>query len=345
VLAAQQAGIRVVMVTGDHPLTALAIARQLGLARLREEVVVGTELAALDGAEFDARVGQARVFARTEPLQKLAVVESLRRQGHLVAVTGDGVNDAPALHVADIGVAMGRGGTDVARDAADLVLTDDNFASIVAGIEEGRIAYDNLRKVILLLISTGAAEILLVLLATLTGLPPPLTAVQLLWLNLVTNGIQDVALAFERGEADVLRRSPRAAHVPVFDRRMIEQVALSGTVIGLIVFAYYHFALASGMAHAAAQGAVLWLLVWCENAQAFNSRSERQSVLRIPLRSNPLLVAAVIGTQLLQIAVLGIAPLRDLLSLRAMSLADGLRLGAVAVIVVVLMELYKQLRR
>ena len=151
VIAAQRAGIRVVMVTGDHPLTALAIARQLDLAQQRGEVVTGAELARLDGPAFDAAVARASVFARTEPLQKLAIVESLRRQGEVVAVTGDGINDAAALHAADIGVAMGKGGTDVARDAADLILTDDNFASIVAGIEEGRIAYANLRKIILLL--------------------------------------------------------------------------------------------------------------------------------------------------------------------------------------------------
>ena len=177
-------------------------------------------------------MARASVFARTEPLQKLAIVESLRRQGEVVAVTGDGINDAAALHAADIGVAMGKGGTDVARDAADLILTDDNFASIVAGIEEGRIAYANLRKIILLSVSTGAAEILLMLLATLSGLPPPLTAVQLLWLNLVTNGMQVVALGLEKGEPGLLDRPPRAADAPIFDRRMIEQVAIGGAAIG-----------------------------------------------------------------------------------------------------------------
>lgn len=344
VAAAQRAGMRVVMITGDHPLTALAIARELGLAEAREEVVIGAELAKLERAGFDGAVGQASVFARTEPLQKLAIVESLRRQGHVVAVTGDGINDAAALHAADIGVAMGRGGTDVARDAADLILTDDNFASIVAGIEEGRIAYDNLRKVILLLISTGAAEILVMLLATLSGLPPPLTAVQLLWLNLVTNGMQDVALAFEKGEPGVLQRSPRAAHAPVFDRRMIEQVVLGGLAIGLAAFLYYRGALAAGIPYEAAQGAVLWLLVWCENAHVLNCRSETRSVFRIPLMSNPLLIGAVVGTQLLQVAVLAIPPLRDLLSLQALTIVDGLSLGVVGIAILAVMEVYKWVR-
>ncbi|MGD9614744.1 MAG: cation-translocating P-type ATPase [Alphaproteobacteria bacterium] len=349
VAASRRAGIRVVMITGDHPLTALAIARQLDLAsghfdRKRDEVVTGAGLSRLDGKAFDAAIARASVFARTEPLQKLAIIESLRRQGEIVAVTGDGINDAAALHAADIGVAMGRGGTDVARDASDLILTDDNFASIVAGIEEGRIAYANIRKVILLLLSTGVAEILLMLLATLSGLPPPLSAVQLLWLNLVTNGLQSVALAFERGEPGILEHKPRAAHAPIFDRRMIEQIALGGLTVGLIAFASYKAALAVGVTHVAAQGIVLWVLVWCENAYCLNSRSETRSVFRIPLANNPFLIAAIVGTQLLQVAVLAIPPLRSLLSLDDLTLADGMQLALAGAVVLAVMEAYKLVR-
>jgi calcium-translocating P-type ATPase len=345
VATARSAGLRVVMITGDHPLTALAIARELGLAETPRDVMTGADLAQRHGDAFDGAVAEASVFARTEPLQKLAIVRSLRRQGHVVAVTGDGINDAAALHAADIGVAMGKGGTDVAREAADLILTDDNFASIVAGIEEGRVAYDNLRKVILLTISTGAAEILLVLLATLFGLPPPLTAVQLLWLNLITNGIQDVALAFERGEPGVLMRKPRPAHAPVFDRRMIEQVALSGLTIGVIAFVYYCSALAGGMGHAAAQGAVLWLLVWCENAHCFNCRSETRSAFSIPLAHNPLLIGGVVGTQLLQFAAITMEPLQNLLSLQSFTLVDGLELAFAGAVVLAVMEIWKWIGR
>ncbi|TCU73401.1 calcium-translocating P-type ATPase [Bradyrhizobium sp. R2.2-H] len=343
--AAQRAGIRIVMVTGDHPLTALAIARQLGLAHEPEEVVTGADLARLRDKALDDTIAAARVFARTEPLQKLTIIESLRRQNHVVAVTGDGINDAPALHAADIGIAMGKGGTDVARDAADLILTDDNFASIVAGVEEGRIAYDNVRKVITLLISTGAAEILLMLLSTSFGLPPPLTAVQLLWLNLITNGLQDVALAFEKAEPDVLQRRPRDANAAIFDARMIEQVVLSGAAIGLTAFAAYALMLRNGVSHVAAQGAILWLLVWCENAHAFNCRSEVRSVFRIPIAANPFLVAAVIGTQVLQLVVLAIPPLREMLSLQAMTWADALQLAVGGLGALAVMELYKWSRR
>lgn len=344
VQAAQAAGIRTVMVTGDHPLTALAIARQLHMADDESDVVTGARLRALaaDAAAFDAAVSGARVFARIEPLQKLAIVQSLRRQGAVVAVTGDGINDAAALKAADIGVAMGRGGTDVAREAADLILLDDNFAAIVAGIAEGRTAYDNLRKVIWMSISTGAAEIMLMLLATLAGLPPPLTAVQLLWINLVTNGIQDVALAFEKGEPGVLQRRPRPKHTAIFDRAMILQVLVDGGVIGLLSFAGYVWALqGAGYGLVTAQGLTLWLLVWCENMQVLACRSERRSLFRIPLAANPLLVGGVLAAQALQFAVRDLPGIGPLLRLEDVHWHDGLLLALPALAVILVSEIRK----
>ena len=239
IAACRASGLEVAMVTGDHPTTARSIAEDLDLIGPGDRVVDGREIraAAEKGQEaLDALVQDARVFARVEPRQKLEIVESLESRGDFVAVTGDGVNDAPALMAAHAGVAMGKRGTDVARESAQLIVTDDNFASIVAGIEEGRTAYRNIRKVIFLLISTGAAEIVLFVLSMSFGLPIPLTAVQLLWLNLATNGLQDVALAFEPGEGDEMKQPPRPPREPIFNRLMIERVVVSALVMGTLGF-------------------------------------------------------------------------------------------------------------
>ncbi|MEL6877236.1 MAG: HAD-IC family P-type ATPase [Pseudomonadota bacterium] len=216
----REAGIAVAMITGDHPATALAIARQLGMAVDDDSVVTGGELAQLKGDEhaFAQGVLGKTVFARIEPEQKLKIVRAFEQSGQTVAVTGDGVNDGPALLMADIGIAMGRGGTDVARGAADLVLADDNFATIVAGVEEGRVTFANIRKIVLFMLATGAAEILMFLLALSVGLPMPLTPVQLLWLNLVTNGVLDVTLGFDRGDGDELKHPPRLKLASLIDR-------------------------------------------------------------------------------------------------------------------------------
>lgn len=335
----REAGIDVRMITGDHPETALAIARDLGMAEARAEVVTGADL------RRGVNVSSARVFARVEPMQKLSIVDALKRDGHFVAVTGDGVNDAPALRAAHIGVAMGRGGTDVARDAADLILTDDNFASIVGGVEEGRIAYDNVRKVVLLLISTGAAEIMLFVLAIAAGLPFPLYAAQLLWLNLVTQGIQDVALAFERGEPGVLRRPPRPPEQRIFDRRMIEQTIVSGGYMGLAGFLFFDWCLAQGWSEAAARNALLLLMVLFENVHIFNCRSETRSVLRIPLRANPLLMLAVIAAQAAHLTVLYVPGFfQDVLKTAPVDGRIWFIVAGLALSLVLVMEVYKRVR-
>jgi magnesium-transporting ATPase (P-type) len=235
------------MVTGDHPLTAFAIGRELGLLEDESQIITGPQLsAAADLDEIDRMTRSASVFARVEPGQKLDIVESLQRNGHYVAVSGDGANDAPALRAAQVGVAMGRSGTDVARETADIIITDDNFESIVDGVEQGRIAYANVRKVIFLLISTGAAELVLFVLAMLTALPLPLVAVQLLWLNLVTNGIQDIALSFEPGEGHELQQPPRSPRESIFNRIMLERVIISAIVMGVVAFALFSFLLDQG---------------------------------------------------------------------------------------------------
>ena len=341
-----RAGVSVRMVTGDHPLTALAIARELGIADRPEQVATGAELAALpDEAAFDARAVEARVFARIEPVQKQKLVQSFRRSGHLVAVTGDGVNDAPALHAADIGVAMGRGGTDVARGAASLILTDDNFASIVAGIEEGRVAWDNVRKVISMLLGTGLASIALFVLATALGLPPPLAAAQLLWLNLVTNGVQDMALAFEKGEPGALARPPRPPDSGVFDRLMVANVALAGLYGGVLGIGFWSWALDAGWSEAEARNGLLWLLVVFGNAHVLNSRSETRSLLSIPFAANPFVILGVLGAQAIHVGAMYTPGLSDVLGVAPLPPERWIPIALLAASVIPVMEVFKLLWR
>jgi magnesium-transporting ATPase (P-type) len=315
VRACREAGIEVAMVTGDHPVTALAIARDLALAERPDEVVTGPQLAEAVRAgpdAVDARVREAHVFARADPSQKLEIVRALRRLGHFVAVTGDGANDAPALRAAHIGVAMGRRGTDVARESAELVVADDDFSSIVAGVEEGRVAYANVRKVIFLLVSTGAAEIILFLLAVGMATPLPLLPVQLLWLNLVTNGIQDVALAFEPAEGGEMRRPPRPPREPIFDRVMLLRIWVSAVVMGLLAFAGFWAGLRLGWSIDRLRNGLLLSMVLFENVQAGNSRSETAPVLRLSPLRNPLLLfgtLAALGLHVLAMHLPGLSTL------------------------------------
>ncbi|MDD4253716.1 MAG: HAD-IC family P-type ATPase, partial [Methanoculleus horonobensis] len=342
----RDAGVDVVMVTGDHPATALAIARELEIADSPDQVITGSELGDDEiptFSEFVDRVQGARVFARVTPLQKLRIVEAYRESGAYVAVTGDGVNDAPALRSANIGVAMGSG-TDVAKDTASLIVTNDDFASIVAGIEEGRYAYENVRKVVYLLISTGFAEVLLFMLALLVGLPLPLLAVQLLWLNLVTNGIQDVALAFEGGDPRVMNRPPRRPEEGIFNRLMIEETVISGTVIALVALGTWHWLISNGWDEFAARNLLVLLMVLFENFHAFNCRSEYFSAFRIPISRNYFLVAGVIAAQGIHILALYVPFLQDVLQLQPVSLVEWLVLLALASSVVIVMEIFKAVR-
>jgi len=335
------AGVRVIMVTGDHPVTALAIARELGIASQPSEVVNGPDLRAGDAQLLRRSVEAARVYARVTPDQKLSIVRAAQDSGHFVAVTGDGVNDAPALRHANIGVAMGRGGTDVARDASDVVLGDDNFATIVAGVEEGRIAYQNIRNVVYLLVAAGTAEVLTICSAVLLGLPLPFLPAQLLWLNLVTNGIQDVALAFERGRGDELQSPPRRPNEPVFNRLMVERVLLGGAWMALLCLTAYSLMLAADVAVPDARNAVMLLMVLLQNVDAFNARSETRSAFRIPFSSNPLLVFGVAGALLSHVAVMHLPLMQEVLDIGPVSGATWLALGATAMSLLAVMELQK----
>jgi len=342
VVACREAGVEVAMITGDHPATAMAIARELELAEEAEQLVTGPQLRAAESEEaLDRLTERALVFARVEPQQKLDIVNSLQRNGHFVAVSGDGANDAPALRAAQVGVAMGKSGTDVARETAELIITDDNFASIVAGVEEGRIAYANVRKVIFLLISTGAAEIVLFTLALLTGQPLPLLAVQLLWLNLVTNGIQDVALALEPGEGNELRRPPRSPKESIFNRLMVERVVLSAVVIGVAAFLLFQWLLQRGYTLDEARNGTLLLMVLFENIHVFNSRSETLSVFRHSPMRNPFLLIGTAAAQLVHIGAMYTPWLSDVLRIQPVSPAHWSELLGIALVILVVMELHK----
>ena len=342
----REAGIRVAMVTGDHPVTAFAIGSELGLLESADQVVTGPRLKqASDETEIDRLTRDAMVFARVEPKQKLDIVQSLQRNGHYVAVSGDGANDAPALRAAQVGVAMGASGTDVARETAEIIITDDNFDSIVDGVEQGRIAYANVRKVIFLLISTGAAELVLFVLAMITGLPLPLLPVQLLWLNLVTNGIQDIALAFEPGEGRELAHPPRPPKEGIFNRIMIERVILSAMIIGLVAFGVFSWLLDQGFSVEQARNSTLLLMVLFENVHVFNCRSERLSVFRHnPLR-NKLLLLGTLGSQSVHIGAMYTPWLGDVLGAYPVTIEQWLTLLCLALTVMLGMELHKWLRK
>ena len=346
VAVCRQAGIEVAMITGDHPATAFAIAQQLDMIEQADQLVAGPDVRrATNSGTLDQLTQNARVFARIGPHQKLDIVHSLQRNGHFVAVSGDGANDAPALRAAQVGVAMGLSGTDVARETADLIITDDNFGSIVAGVEEGRVAYANVRKVIFLLISTGAAELVLFTLALLTGLPLPLVAVHLLWLNLVTNGIQDIALAFEPGEGNELQHAPRPPKEPIFNRLMIERVVISALVIGSVAFLVFQWLLTQGFTLDEARNGTLLLMVLFENVHVFNCRSEVLSVFRHnPLR-NPILLIGTVVAQLVHIGAMYTPWLSDVLDIQPVSPQHWLQLLGLAMTVLIVMELHKLISR
>ena len=343
-----RAGVKVSMVTGDHPLTALSIAKDLGIAESMENVITGVEVQDLSEGEYSplaSVIGNKTVFARVSPLQKMQIVEALSENGHLVAVTGDGVNDVPALKKANIGIAMGSG-TDLAKETAEIIITDDNFKSIEEGIEGGRHAYDNIRKVTYLLISTGAAEILLFLLSLFTNQPLPLTAVQLLWLNLVTNGIQDVALAFEGPEKDLMKRKPRSPKEGIFNSQMIQQTLLSGITMGLLAFGLFSYTLNTlGFSELHSRSLAFTLMVLLENVHVFNCRSEQTSAFRVPLSRNWYIIGGVLLAQFIHISAINLPFMQKILGTDTISLGEWWYILPIALVLLVVMEIFKIVKR
>jgi Ca2+-transporting ATPase len=298
----EQAGIKPVMITGDHPLTAQAVARELGLLKTGR-IATGAELEAMSEAEFEREVESIEVYARVSPAHKLRVVTALQKKGHIAAMTGDGVNDAPALKKADIGIAMGITGTDVTKEAAAMMLTDDNFASIVAAVEEGRGIFGNIKKYLMYLLSSNIGEIGLMAGASLLGLPLPLSAVQILYVNLATDGLPALALAVDPPEPDLMRRQPRNSRTGIFTRPVVILMMTGGLWSTMANLGLFAWALNSGRGLEEARTMTFVSLVLIQFFKAYNFRSDRHSVLNRPFANKWLNLAIVWELLLLTLIV------------------------------------------
>jgi Ca2+-transporting ATPase len=362
-----EAGIRVVMVTGDHQRTASAIAQKTHLDRPalkgepheyrpaeeqearseRDELPparTGTDIADMEDEELDNVLGETNVFARVAPKQKHRLVGRLKENNEIVAVTGDGVNDAPALKSAHIGAAMGAG-TDVAKQASDMVITDNNFASVYAAVEEGRTAFRNIRMATFFLLSTGAADVLIILSALAVGWPLPLLPAQILWCNVVTNGIADVALAFEPGEKALFQRPPRPPGEGILDRTLLERLVIVGIwlaagTLGMFWWLYQD----SGSDLTLARTAALTTLILFQKVHVFNCRSEDVSIFKKSLLANKLLFIGVLTSLALHIAALYIPVTQALLRVKPLSGTTWLVAIGIALTAVIVNELHKKLR-
>lgn len=344
----RDAGIKVVMITGDHPLTAYKIAKELDLVQNMDEVATGIEVDEQfqKGLEhFDAFVRSKKVFTRVTPTNKLEIIESYKRQGEFVAVTGDGVNDTPALRSANIGIAMGSG-TDVAKETASMIVVDDNFKSIASGVKEGRNAYSNIRKVSYMLLSCGVAEVLFFVLSILFDMPMPLVAIQLLWLNIVTDGLQDFALSFEKAETTIMKEPPRNPKESIFNKELFGEVATAGITIGLIVFGVWTYLIqVVHMETGLARGYIMALMVFLQNIHVLNCRSEKQSTFKISLKSNWMILFSIASSIVLQFIVMEVPLFSHFLQTESIPLLDLLKLLALSTIILVVMEVYKKRKR
>lgn len=338
----REAGIRTVMITGDHKDTAMAIARELGILNSAAQALSGVELDELTDSKLAERVEQIAVYARVSAEHKLRVVRAWKSRGAIVAMTGDGVNDAPAVKEADIGIAMGLTGTDVTKEASAMVVTDDNFASIAAAVEEGRVIYQNIRKSVQYLLSCNISEILLMLLATVFALPLPLLPVQILWINLVTDGLPALALAVDPPDSDLMRQPPRPPGERFLNRSRILLLFMQGSFIALItllVFIYCLFSMDLNLDRA--RTLTFTVLVFAQLFQAFNSRSERCSLFEIGLLTNKPLLGAVAFSALLQAAIIFSSPVHEIFKVLPFDPVHWMLAFGVGLLPLIAMELWK----
>lgn len=339
---AKAAGIRPVMITGDHPLTAQAIARELAITE-SDRVLTGQDLSRMSQAELENVVEQVQVYARVSPENKLAIVAALQARGHIVAMTGDGVNDAPALRKADIGVAMGITGTAVSKEAADMVIVDDNFATIVSAVEEGRTIYDNVRKFVKYILASNTGEVGILLSTQAIGLPLPLSTLQILWMNLITDGVPALALGIEKSESDVMQRPPYAPNESLFGRGMARHILLVGVLMGVVTLGLGTWAWSQG--NAAWNTMMFLTMTLLQMGHALAVRSHRESLFKIGLRSNMPMLVAVIITVLLQFVAIYVPLFQDLFGTEALTIGELVLCLALSTVVFWGVELEKLLIR
>ncbi len=336
------AGITPVMITGDHPATALAIAKRLGIAETEQQLLTGHELAGLDMTKLQQRVRQLRVYARVSPEQKIAIVQALQEVGEYCAMTGDGVNDAPALKRADIGVAMGEKGTDVAREASDMVLLDDNFATIAKAVREGRRIFDNIRKFIKYTMTSNSGEIWVLFLAPFLGLPIPLLPIHILWINLVTDGLPGLALAAEPAERGIMQCPPRPPNESIFVHGMWQHMVWIGLLIGALSLAAMAWAFGSGSENW--QTIVFTVLTFCQLAHVLVIRSETESLWQLGLFSNLPLLGAVLLTIVLQLCVIYVPALNVIFNTQPLNMLELAVCFLLPLVVIVVVEFEKRVR-
>ena len=343
---AKAAGIRPVMITGDHPLTASYIAEELGIAQGRK-TLTGRDLDAMTIEQLEDVVEDVPVYARVSPEHKLKLVQALQHRGHIVAMTGDGVNDAPALKKAEIGVAMGITGTDVSKEASDMILLDDNFATIIASVKEGRRIYDNIRKFIKYTMTSNAGEIWVMLLAPFIGMPLPLTSLQILWVNLVTDGLPGLALAIEPAERTVMQRPPYPPRENIFGRGMGRDILWVGLLMGLVSLGvgFLYYQMDPSASPAVWQTVTFTTLTLAQMGNALATRSDQDTLFQIGLFSNKAMVGSVMLTFILQLAVIYVPFLNRAFSTTPLSLRDLLISLGFSVIVFFAVELFKWIRQ
>ncbi|MDD4287489.1 MAG: cation-translocating P-type ATPase [Candidatus Peribacteraceae bacterium] len=339
----EEAGIRVVMITGDHPITAQAVAKELGILR-GNRVLTGNELDAMNEKELESIIGKVDVFARVSPTHKLRVVTALQKHGRIVAMTGDGVNDAPALKKSDVGIAMGISGTDVSREAADMTLTDDNFASIVAAVEEGRAIFGNIKKYLMYLLSSNIGELFLMVGASIFGTGLPLGAVQILYVNLATDGLPALALAIDPPEHDLMRRPPRNPKGTIFNRPVVFLMLIGGIWSAVVNLSLFVWASASGRPAAEAMTMTFLSLVFIQFFKAYNFRSDRISVLHRPF-ANKWLNIAILWEVILLICIVYVPILERPFGTFAMTAQDWTIILALAASVIPVLETGKWMIR